>query len=36
VTAADVKRVADKYLDANKSTTGWFVPLTPAAEERKP
>jgi zinc protease len=34
VTAADVKRVADKYLDADRSTTGWFVPLpsNPAAE----
>ena len=27
VTAADVKRVAGLYLDANKSTTGWFVPV---------
>jgi zinc protease len=27
VTAADVKRVADKYLQANHSTTGWFIPL---------
>ena len=31
VTAADVKRVANKYLDANKSTTGWFVPVPPDA-----
>ena len=32
VTAADVKRVAGLYLDLNKSTTGWFVPVTaPAA-----
>ncbi len=34
VTAADVKRVAGLYLDANKSVTGWFVPVvapTPAA-----
>ena len=31
VTAADVKRVAGLYLDTNKSTTGWFVPVvTPA------
>ncbi len=26
VTAADVQRVANKYLVANHSTTGWFVP----------
>jgi zinc protease len=32
VTAADVKRVANHYLDHNKSTTGWFVPIVaPAA-----
>ena len=31
VTTADVKRVAQKYLDANSSTTGWFVPLAAAA-----
>jgi zinc protease len=31
VTAADVKRVANKYLDAKKSTTGWFIPETPEA-----
>lgn len=32
VTAADVKRVANLYLDHNKSTTGWFVPIVaPAA-----
>jgi zinc protease len=31
VTAADVKRVANKYLDVNKSTTGWFIPVTPEA-----
>ena len=29
VTAADIKRVANKYLDVNKSTTGWFIPVTP-------
>jgi zinc protease len=29
VTAADVKRVANLYLDINKSTTGWFVPIVP-------
>jgi zinc protease len=27
VTAADVKRVAKEYLDVNKSTTGWFIPV---------
>jgi zinc protease len=33
VTAADVKRVANLYLDQNKSTTGWFVPIVaPAAK----
>lgn len=32
VTAADVKRVAGLYLDPNKSTTGWFVPITPTAD----
>jgi zinc protease len=33
VTAADVKRVANLYLDHNKSTTGWFVPIVaPAAK----
>ena len=26
VTAEDVKRVANQYLDLNKSTTGWFIP----------
>jgi len=33
VTAADVKRVANLYLDINKSVTGWFVPIVaPAAK----
>jgi zinc protease len=27
VTAADVKRVANTYLNQNQSTTGWFVPV---------
>ncbi len=27
VTAADVKRVAQQYLDINQSVTGWFIPL---------
>ena len=32
VSAADVKRVAAKYLDPNKSTAGWFIPVSaPAA-----
>jgi len=31
VTAADVLRVARKYFNADQSTTGWFVPLVPAA-----
>jgi zinc protease len=35
VTAADVKRVANKYLDTNQSTTGWFIPQS-ANEEAKP
>jgi zinc protease len=33
VTAADVKRVALKYLDTNHSTTGWFIPLPPTATD---
>jgi zinc protease len=32
VTAADVKRVADKYLDINQSVTGWFIPIVAAPE----
>jgi len=31
VTPADVQRVAQQYLDPDQSTTGWFVPTTPAA-----
>jgi zinc protease len=31
VTAADVKRVANLYLEHNKSTTGWFVPVVAPA-----
>jgi len=27
VTAADIKRVANKYLNIDQSTTGWFIPL---------
>jgi zinc protease len=33
VTAADVKRVANAYLDTSRSTTGWFIPLPPTAPE---
>ncbi len=35
VTAADVKRVANLYLDQNKSTTGWFVPIVAPAPAAK-
>jgi zinc protease len=31
VTAADVKRVANLYLNTDQSTTGWFIPLAPGA-----
>jgi zinc protease len=33
VTPADVQRVAKQYLIGDQSTTGWFVPLQPAAEK---
>jgi zinc protease len=33
VTPADVKRVAREYLKADQSTTGWFIPVLPAAEK---
>ncbi len=36
VTAADVKRVANEYLDTNRSTTGWFIPLPPGGETAPP
>lgn len=29
VTPADVRRVANLYLEGDRSTTGWFVPLAP-------
>ena len=29
VTAADIKRVAETYLDETQSTTGWFIPILP-------
>jgi zinc protease len=35
VTPADVQRVANKYLMADQSTTGWFVPLAAPAEPAK-
>jgi zinc protease len=31
VTVADVKRVANLYLNMDQSTTGWFIPLLPGA-----
>jgi zinc protease len=31
VTPADVLRVARKYLNEDQSTTGWYVPIVPAA-----
>ena len=31
VTPADVLRVANKYLNVDQSTTGWFIPQAPAA-----
>ena len=33
VTAKDVQRVAKKYLAADESTTGWFVPVAPTTEK---
>ena len=36
VTAAEVKRVANQYLDINQSVTGWFIPLIPPAEPAAP
>ena len=33
VTAADVQRVAQTYFGVDQSTTGWFIPLTPAPAE---
>lgn len=34
VTAADVLRVANRYLNEDQSTVGWFVPLVPTAESK--
>jgi zinc protease len=36
VTAADVQRVANKYLDINQSVTGWFIPIVAAPEPAAP
>ena len=36
VTAADVKRVANKYLLPDQGTTGWFVPTQPEAAPASP
>jgi zinc protease len=36
VTAAEVKRVANEYLDLNRSTTGWFIPLPSGGEAAPP
>ena len=33
VTVADIQRVANKYLDQDQSTTGWFIPLLPPAKK---
>jgi zinc protease len=32
VTPADVQRVAKDYLKEDQSTTGWFIPVLPSAE----
>jgi zinc protease len=33
VTVADIKRVANDYLNVDQSTTGWFIPITPAVKK---
>jgi zinc protease len=33
VTPADVQRVAREYLKEDQNTTGWFIPVPPAAEK---
>lgn len=33
VTAADVQRVANSYLNEDQSTVGWFIPLVPTAQQ---
>ena len=34
MTVADIKRVANEYLGADQSTTGWFIPITPRAAKK--
>ena len=36
VTVADIQRVANKYLNVDQSTTGWFIPLAPSAPKAAP
>jgi len=36
VTVADIQRVANKYLNVDQSTTGWFIPLAPGAPKSAP
>ena len=36
VTPADIQRVAQKYFNEDQSTTGWFIPLVPAAPKAAP
>ena len=36
VTPADVLRVANKYLNVDQSTTGWFIPQAPTAAAQSP
>ncbi len=36
VTPADVQRVAQLYFNEDQSTTGWFIPLVPAAPKAAP
>jgi zinc protease len=36
VTAADVQKVANEYLDPNQGTTGWFIPVNEPAPEQAP
>ena len=33
VTVADIKRVANEYLNADQSTTGWFIPIKPEGKK---
>ena len=36
VTLADIRRVANLYLNTDQSTTGWFIPLLPPAPKAAP